>query len=256
MSILIVIPARYASTRFPGKPLALISNKPMIQWVYENAIKTGFDAVVATDDLRIFEVVNHFKGKAVMTSPDHPSGTDRCKEAAEKYTQQSGKQFDVVVNIQGDEPFIKPDQILALTACFSSPNVDIATLITQVEGSDNIKNLKDANRVKVVTSKNGRALYFSRSVIPFNRNTSEQNWLDKHRYFFHIGMYAFRLNVLKEITELPVSTLEQTERLEQLRWLENDYIIQTALTDQHSIGVDTPEDLERLNNELLKKKED
>ncbi len=250
MSILIVIPARYASTRFPGKPLALISNKPMIQWVYENATKTGLDAVVATDDTRILNTVSGFGGIAVMTSPDHPSGTDRCREAAEKYMQSSGKKFTIVVNIQGDEPFIQPEQILALTDCFASPTVDVATLVTPVDYSAEFKQLQDANRVKVVTAKNGRALYFSRSVIPFNRNSPEENWLQEHPYFFHIGMYAFRLTVLQEITELPVSSLEQTERLEQLRWLENGYVIQTAVTHQHSIGVDTPEDLARLNAKL------
>lgn len=254
MTTLIVIPARYASTRFPGKPLALISNKPMIQWVFENASKTGLDVVVATDDNRIMDVVLGFGGKAVMTSPNHPSGTDRCREAAENFMSQSGKSFDIVVNIQGDEPFIAQSQITSLVECFNNPSVDVATLVTKVASENDFAVLADPNRVKVVTAQDGRALYFSRSVIPYNRNVEKEKWLIDHTYFFHIGMYAFRMPVLKEITQLPVSVLENTEKLEQLRWLENGYTIQTATSEHHSIGVDTPEDLERLNQELSKNK--
>lgn len=250
MNTLIVIPARYASTRFPGKPLALISNKPMIQWVYENASKTGKDVLVATDDERILKKVVEFGGKAVMTSPDHPSGTDRCKEAAQKFMDITGNNYDIVVNIQGDEPFIKSEQIKALIECFDTKTVDIATLITPVKKDADFSEIADANRVKVVKTVNGRALYFSRSIIPFNRTNDTVEWIKDHTYFFHIGMYAFRLSVLKEITNLPLSTLENVEKLEQLRWLENGYTIQTAESHYHSIGVDTPEDLERLQKEL------
>lgn len=250
MNTLVVIPARYASTRFPGKPLALISNKPMIQWVYENASQTGKDVVVATDDVRILDKVKQFGGEAVMTSAHHPSGTDRCKEAAQIFTKKTAKKYDIVVNIQGDEPFIKPNQIQALIDCFKAPSVDIATLITPVDKANDFSVLADENRVKVVKAVNGRALYFSRSVIPYNRGTEVSKWMKDHTYFFHIGMYAFRFSVLEEITELPLSSLEGVEKLEQLRWLENGYFIQTAESAYHSIGVDTPEDLERLKNEL------
>lgn len=250
MNTLIVIPARYASTRFPGKPLALISNKPMIQWVYENALKAQKDVVVATDDERILNTVIKFGGNAVMTSPDHPSGTDRCKEAAQNYMTETGNSYDIIVNIQGDEPFIKPEQINALVECFQTPTIDIATLITPVKKGSKFSSLSDSNRVKVVKSLKGRALYFSRSVVPFNRTNKTSEWINDHTYFIHIGMYAFRFSVLEEITELPVSSLENVEKLEQLRWLENDYTIQTAESDYHSIGVDTPEDLERLNQDF------
>ncbi len=247
LQTLIVIPARYASVRFPGKPLALIQDKPMVQWVYENAIKTGFQAVVATDDERIYNTVLSFGGKAVMTSPDHPSGTDRCLEAMLAFSKQEQQQFDIVVNVQGDEPFVQPEQIRSLAESFSDPKIDIATLISEVDEKEPFETIFDANKVKVVTAINGNALYFSRSTIPYNRNVSHNDWIGAHPYYIHIGMYAYRTQVLEEITQLPPSKLEMVEKLEQLRWLENGYTIKTTVSDYHAIGVDTPEDLEKVN---------
>jgi len=245
--ILIVIPARYASVRFPGKPLALIGNKPMIQWVYENALKTGFPAVVATDDERILTAVVAFGGKGVMTSADHPSGTDRCLEAATAFAAQTGKTFDVIVNVQGDEPFVKPEQIIALADSFQDASTDIATLVHAVKSDENFEAISDPNKVKVVRSANGKALYFSRSTVPYNRNVPLEKWISEHTYYIHIGMYAYRFNALKAITRLAPSPLELTEKLEQLRWLENGFSIQTAVSHYQTIGVDTPADLEKVN---------
>ncbi len=230
----IIIPARYASTRFPGKPLADIVGMSMIQRVWEAASAcpghTGI--AVATDDERIASHVNAF-GTAIMTSETHPSGTDRCMEAFEK----SGFDADVIVNIQGDEPFIRPEQILALVSMFEKPEVQIATLKKKINESADVNN---PNVVKVVTDKNDKALYFSRSSIPFNRENDTEP-----QYYRHIGMYAYRASVLKEITQLPPSSLELTEKLEQLRWLENGYHIAVTETQWQSPAVDTPEDLEK-----------
>lgn len=243
MKILAVIPARYGSTRFPGKPLADILGKPMIQRVYEQVQKTRKinHIVVATDDQRIFQAVTAFGGNAVMTSENHPSGTDRCFEAFQK---TEGK-FDAIINVQGDEPFIDPEQIDQLAELISLKKVDIATLISPIK---DISLLWDSNVVKVVISKTGKALYFSRQAIPFNRNAIKELWLDEHPYFRHLGIYAYKSEVLEAVTKLPPSGLEKTESLEQLRWLENDFYIQTGITEKEGVSIDTADDLKKLFN--------
>ncbi|MFA9372506.1 MAG: 3-deoxy-manno-octulosonate cytidylyltransferase [Labilibaculum antarcticum] len=243
MKFLGVIPARYASTRFPGKPLADINGKPMIQKVYEQALKALEHVYVATDDERIEEAVKSFGGKVIMTSPNHQSGTDRIAEAAKLITRKLTIDFDVVINIQGDEPFIQPDQINSLKSCFKNPSTEIATLIKKISNSDEIF---DPNKVKVVTAKDHRALYFSRSPIPFVRGENREKWLNNNTFFKHIGMYAYRFDSLMKISKLEQSDLELSESLEQLRWLENGYWIQTEITEHESIGIDTPEDLMRV----------
>ncbi len=250
LKVLIVIPARYASTRFPGKPLALIGNKPMIQWVYENAAQTGFDIVVATDDTRIEEAVRRFNGHVLLTREDHPSGTDRCFEAASIWADSQNTNPDIVINVQGDEPFIQKDQIQALADTFLSPDTQIATLARKFNKKDGFDALKDPNKVKVIFNKNGRAIYFSRSVIPYIRGSEKEDWFEKQDFFNHVGMYAYRYDALKQIVTLPPSRLELAESLEQLRWLENEFIIKVKETDHASIGVDTPEDLEKVNQSL------
>lgn len=244
MNVLILIPARYASTRFPGKPLAMIGNKPMIQHVVEKAAAVSGDVYVATDDERIFQTVNFFGGKAVMTSETHKSGTDRCYEAYCKVAESMGKQFDVVVNVQGDEPFIQPDQIRALVDCFVDSRVQIATLAKCFECNNDIF---DPNKVKVVFSETGSALYFSRSAIPFCRGIENDAWLQTTAFYKHVGMYAYRPEVLKEITRIPQGELERAESLEQLRWLQAGYHIAVKTTEHESVGIDTPEDLEKAN---------
>lgn len=238
MKFIAVIPARYQSTRFPGKPLALLNNKPVIQWVYENASKALDEVWVATDDQRIFEAVGKFGGNVIETSKSHRSGTDRCAEAAKNLSQKI--QFDVVINIQGDEPFIRAKQIKQLMACFAE-DTQIATLIKKI---DNTEELFNPNRPKVVVDKEENALYFSRSPIPFVRGEKESGWLLSTTFWAHIGMYAYKKDVLQQITQLPHGILERVEALEQLRWLENGYKIKTAVTKHQSIGIDTPEDLE------------
>jgi 3-deoxy-manno-octulosonate cytidylyltransferase (CMP-KDO synthetase) len=244
-----IIPARYASSRFPGKPLADLAGKPMIQRVYEQ-VQHVLDVVcVATDDRRIETAVKAFGGNVVMTSPEHKSGTDRCYEAYTKI----GRAYEVVVNIQGDEPFIQASQIEALKACFMHSQVQIATLVKPfLAGSDETE-LFNRNSPKVVLNKNGEALYFSRSVIPYFRGKSHTEWLANHTYYKHIGLYAYHAGVLKEITRLPPSPLEMVESLEQLRWLENGYRIKTALTQEETFGIDTPEDMERALKFLIGK---
>jgi 3-deoxy-manno-octulosonate cytidylyltransferase (CMP-KDO synthetase) len=237
-----IIPARYSSTRFPGKPLAMIGNKTMIQRVYEQALKALDLVYVATDDERIYKSVQSFGGKAVMTSPDHFSGTDRCSEAAETIMSKTGNPIDIVVNIQGDEPFIRPEQIKLLMDCFNSPEVKLATLIRKVEAHEDIFN---PNHPKVIVNKSGYAIYFSRSVIPYIRDAEKEEWIKKHLFYKHIGLYAYRSTVLSEITKLPRSPLEIAESLEQNRWIENGFSIRTAVTKWESIGIDTPEDLEK-----------
>jgi len=236
-----IIPARYASSRFPGKPLADIGGKPMIQHVYEQTSKVLSNVVVATDDQRIFEAVQHFGGKAVMTSDKHRSGTDRCFEAL---TLQSDS-FDVVINIQGDEPFVKPEHIQALKNCFDNASTQIATLVKPFSKQDEFEQLFNPNIPKVVLNHRKEAVYFSRSIIPYYRSLPHQEWLLHHTYYKHIGMYAYQTDVLKAITQLPPSSLELAESLEQLRWIENGYHVQTAIVDGETIAVDTPEDLER-----------
>ena len=239
MNFIGIIPARFQSTRFPGKPLAILGDKPIIQWVYENARKALTNVYVATDDERIYQTVEAFGGKAVYTSPNHQSGTDRCAEAAQKVAESL--QFDVVINIQGDEPFIRPEQVEGLKACFNTPDTEIATLIKSITHAAEITNI---NRPKVVINKNQEALYFSRSPIPFVRDCKPEEWINRNTFYSHIGMYAYRFDILLELTQLPIGFLEKAESLEQLRWLENGYHIKTALTTFENIGIDTTEDLE------------
>ncbi|MFD2145912.1 3-deoxy-manno-octulosonate cytidylyltransferase [Mucilaginibacter antarcticus] len=240
MRILGIIPARYASSRFPGKPLVDIGGKSMIQRVYEQAKKCYdlTDVVVATDDDRIFEHVKAFGGMAVMTSGQHQSGTDRCAEVALAHFQ-----YDVVINIQGDEPYINPLQISTLAGCFSSPEVQLATLVKRVKTEQELHN---PNTPKVIVNTLSEAAYFSRSAIPHIRGEEPENWLEFYHFFKHIGIYGYRADVLQQITKLPVSPLEKAESLEQLRWIENGYRIKVAETELETYAVDTPEDLDRL----------
>jgi 3-deoxy-manno-octulosonate cytidylyltransferase (CMP-KDO synthetase) len=235
-----IIPARYASSRFPGKPLAMINGKPMIQLVYEQSVKSIDTVYVATDDKRIFDAVMNFGGRAVMTSTEHQSGTDRCAEAAGKISRKID--IDVIINIQGDEPFIRPEQIDILKSCFNDKNVEIATLVRKTLRGENIFN---QNQPKVVIDYLGNAIYFSRAAIPFIRNLGESLWSENYTFFKHLGLYAYTVPALKKITKLPVSHLEKTEALEQNRWIENGFKIRTAVTEWESIGIDTPADLER-----------
>lgn len=239
MKFLAIIPARYASTRFPAKPLALLGGKPVIERVYEQVVGVLDDAVVATDDQRIYDVVTAFGGRVVMTSPDHRSGTDRCWEA---YCKQGGA-YDVVVNVQGDEPFIHRSQIEAVKRCFEDTTTDIATLVKPFTATDGLAALENPNSPKVVLDAQSRAIYFSRSVIPYLRGVERVEWLSKHTFYKHIGLYAFRTEVLRAVTALPQSLLEKAESLEQLRWIENGYKIGVGITDMETIGIDTPEDL-------------
>lgn len=242
MQFIGIIPARYASTRFPGKPLVEIKGKSMIHRVYDQALESGCFAavVVATDDERIYKHVEKF-GHVVYTSPEHPSGTDRCFEAAAALKDQWNIQpDDVIVNIQGDEPFIYPEQIQDICRCFDNKGVAIATLIRKIDDEGALFN---ENVVKVVVDNSGKALYFSRSPIPFFRGKEKKDWITGADYYKHIGMYAYRFKVLKEITRLKRGFLENTESLEQLRWLENGFQIHTRITSLESHAVDTPEDL-------------
>ncbi len=236
-----IVPARYSSSRFPGKPLALIGGKPMVQLVYEQAGKALNDVYVATDDKRIFDAVTGFGGKAIMTSAEHRSGTDRCAEAAEKIIA-GGRYVDVIINIQGDEPFIRPEQIRLLADCFNDDEVKIATLVRKAKADEDIFN---PNQPKVVLDVNGYALYFSRAAIPYMRDAETREWSEKHTYYKHIGLYAYRAETLRQLTTLPQGNLEKAESLEQNRWLENGFRIKTALTIWENIGIDTPEDLEK-----------
>ena len=242
-----IIPARYASTRFPGKPLAMLGGKPVIQRVWEQVSSVVDAAVVATDDERIAQAVESFGGRAIMTSPNHKSGTDRCWEAYQK----QGEEFDVVINVQGDEPFIAHSHLRAIMACFEYENTDIATLVKPFAEEDGLSALENPNSPKVVLDNDSCAVYFSRSVIPYLRGVEREDWLKHHTFYKHIGMYAFRRDVLGEVTALPQSTLEKAESLEQLRWLENGYKIGVGISDVETVGIDTPEDLERAE-EFLK----
>jgi 3-deoxy-manno-octulosonate cytidylyltransferase (CMP-KDO synthetase) len=241
MKVLGIIPARYGSSRFPGKPLIPIKGKSMIQRVYERSQKSTLldELVVATDDERIYKAVLKFGGKAVMTSTDHQSGTDRCLEALEK----SGGNFDVVINIQGDEPFIDPTQITDVAKCFNESTTDIATLVKKVHHADELFN---PSMVKVVINNKDQAMYFSRSVIPFLQEVPQSEWIEQYEFLEHVGIYGYTSKVLREITQLPISSLEVHEKLEQLRWLENGYTIKVAYTDVESEPIDTVEDLERI----------
>ena len=234
MKFIGIIPARYASTRFPAKPLAMLGGKTVIQRVYEQAY-------VATDDERIESAVKAFGGKVVMTSVNHKSGTDRCYEAYCKV----GSGYDVIVNIQGDEPFIQRSQLEAVKACFNDESTQIATLVKPFTVDDGFEALENVNSPKVVVDHLLNALHFSRSIIPYQRNKEKAEWLQGHTYYKHIGLYAYRADTLKEITHLPQSPLELAESLEQLRWLENGYKIKVGISQQETIGIDTPEDMEK-----------
>lgn len=239
MKVVGIIPARYASTRFPGKPLALIKGKPMIQRVYEQALKSKLDAVViATDDVRIADAVMDFGGQYVMTSPNHRSGTDRCCEALDLLKTK----YDAVVNIQGDEPFIDPKQIDLLVDLIVRDDTPLASLAKRIDDADE---LFSPNAVKVVVNQEGNAMYFSRNPIPFMRNVDRDEWLAKGRFYKHIGIYAYKADVLHQVAHMEPSALEQAESLEQLRWLENGLAIRMALSDAENISIDTPDDLHR-----------
>lgn len=246
MKFIAIIPARYASSRFPGKPLADMNGKPMIQRVYEQVKQSISEVYVATDDERILQAVKDFGGNAVMTSIDHRSGTDRCNEAYSKI----GQSFDVVLNIQGDEPFITPNQIDMLKACFTDVSVEIATLVKPFEDHVELAELQSPSTPKVVLSKKSEAIYFSRSVIPFLRDTDKSQWPSQHVFYKHIGIYGYRADVLNQITQLPPGLLEQAESLEQLRWIENGYKIKVGVTTQETMGIDTPEDLQNAIKQL------
>lgn len=240
MKFIAVIPARYASTRFPGKPLAILGGKTVIERVYQQVSKVIDEVYVATDDERIRQTVEGFGGKAVMTSPDHKSGTDRIEEAVEII----GTDADVVVNVQGDEPFIHESQIRTVCECFNDEATQIATLGKPFGRTpSDIDAIENPNSPKIAVSKNGYALYFSRSVIPFCRGKQRESWPESFPYLKHIGLYAYRREVLHEVTLLPQGELEKAESLEQLRWLENGYKIQVGTTDIETVGIDTPEDL-------------
>ena len=241
MKFIGVIPARYASTRFPGKPLAMLGGKSVIQRVYEQVSSVLDSAYVATDDERIRQAVEAFGGKAVMTSPDHKSGTDRIEEAVRKI----GGSFDVVINIQGDEPFIQRSQLEEIIRCFDDAETQIATLGKPFDKAQGFAAVENPNSPKIVVDNRGYALYFSRSVIPFIRGKETAEWMDHYPFLKHLGIYAYRTEVLHEITRLSQSSLELAESLEQLRWLQNGYRIKVGLTDVETVGIDTPEDLER-----------
>lgn len=233
-----IIPARYASTRFPGKPLATLAGKPVIEHVYRRVVEALGSAYVATDDDRIAQAVERFGGQAVMTRADHKSGTDRIAEALEK----TGREVDVVVNVQGDEPFITIRQIETLCHCFDDEQTQIATLGKPFESMEAVEN---PNSPKIVTDLKGFALYFSRNVIPYIRGFEQTDWLSHFPYLKHLGIYAYRTEVLREITQLPQSPLEKAESLEQLRWLQAGYRIKVGITNEETVGIDTPEDLVR-----------
>lgn len=237
-----IIPARYASTRFPGKPLVDIGGKTMIQRVYDQVSKVLDDVYVATDDECIFDKVRSFGGKVIMTSDAHRSGTDRCYEAFTKLDDW----FDVVINVQGDEPFIQPEQIEALRDCFADEETQIATLVKKITERDGVEVLFNPNSPKVVIDKHNNALYFSRSPIPYKRGSDEKNWIAEHDYYKHVGVYAYRSEVLSQIVQMPPSKLELAESLEQLRWLENGLKIKAGFTEVETVGIDTPEDLEKI----------
>ena len=246
MKFMAIIPARYASTRFPGKPLAVLGGKTVIQRVYEQVSSVLSEVYVATDDQRIYDCVEGFGGKAVMTREDHKSGTDRIEEAVEKI----GTDADVIINVQGDEPFIQPSQVETLMHLFDAPETQIGTLGKLFESMEAVEN---PNSPKIVTDNRGFALYFSRSVIPYIRGIERNDWFGQYPFLKHLGIYAYRREVLAEVPRLPQSSLEKAESLEQLRWLQNGYRIRVGLTDVETIGIDTPEDLQRAEQFLLEK---
>ncbi|MDO8899402.1 MAG: 3-deoxy-manno-octulosonate cytidylyltransferase [Bacteroidales bacterium] len=243
MRILGVIPARYASVRFPGKPLVVIQGKTMIRRVYEQVLQAKMisEVVVATDDERIFNEVNSFGGRVVLTNPNHPSGTDRCLEAL----NINGESYDAVINIQGDEPFIDPGQIDQVADLLNKPHVQIATLAKKITSNDELFN---ANVVKVIFDSRGHAIYFSRNSLPFLRGVDQSDWLQNFEFYKHIGLYGYQVDTLRKITTIPQSRLEKAESLEQLRWVENGYSIAVGITEKEGFGIDTPEDLKKIAN--------
>ena len=238
LSFAAVIPARYASTRYPGKPLAMLGGKTVIERVYQQVRKVVDEVYIATDDERIAQAVNDFGGRAVMTSPNHQSGTDRIEEVVEKVPVEA----DVIINVQGDEPFIQPSQIETLCRLFDDPQTQIATLGKPFDTMDAVVN---PNSPKVICDLQGYAMYFSRSVIPYIRGKEQAEWLQSFPYLKHLGLYAYRREVLRKVTMLPQSPLEKAESLEQLRWLQNGYRIKVGTTDVETVGIDTPDDLKR-----------
>ena len=241
LKFIAIIPARYGSTRFSGKPLATLAGKTVIERVYEQVSKAIDNVIVATDDKRIFDHVTNFGGRAVMTGSQHRSGTDRCWEAY----QINGGNEDIIINVQGDEPFIHPEQIETVMQCFNQASTDIATLVKPFDKNGSYEELANPNSVKVVFDLNMHALYFSRSVIPHLRGVDQALWPSSYQYFTHLGMYAYRSSALRDITAMTQSSLETNESLEQLRWLENGLRIKVGITSHSSIGIDTPQDLER-----------
>jgi 3-deoxy-manno-octulosonate cytidylyltransferase (CMP-KDO synthetase) len=250
MLFLGLIPARYSSTRFPGKPLADIDGKSMIRRVYEQASSCFEHVYVATDDDRIKNHVIEFGGKVVMTSPQHRSGTDRCAEAARIITNSEGISFDVVINIQGDEPYIQIEQLELVCSCFTDKNTEIASLVKKISNAEDLFN---PNIPKVILNNQDEAIYFSRSTIPYIRNAQVEQWLTKHTFFKHIGLYAYRYETLLKLTDLPPSSLEIAESLEQIRWIQNGFKIKVAETKLENLAIDTPQDLEKLKEYLRTK---
>lgn len=245
MDILGIIPARYNSTRYPGKPLIKIGGKTMIRRVYERCTLSLKNILVATDDERIKREIENFGGNVIMTSPEHKSGTDRCAEALTKYKNRDKSHYDVVINIQGDEPYLDPISLPHLAKSFTDPDIQISTLIMKISTR---KEIFDPNVTKVIFNNNRKAMYFSRSAIPYLRNVEKNKWVKTHDFYKHIGIYAFRNDILQKITQLPLSTLEKAESLEQNRWLENGFSIHIEETFHETISIDTPEDLEKINN--------
>jgi 3-deoxy-manno-octulosonate cytidylyltransferase (CMP-KDO synthetase) len=243
MNFIAIIPARYASTRFPGKPLVNINGKTMVHNVYTQAKKVFEYVYVATDDERISSEVERFGGNVVMTKKKHQSGTDRCAEAITKIEIIENKKFDVVVNIQGDEPFIKTEQLQEILTCFKLKKTEIATLVKPINNKEDIFN---PHKPKVVINNKNEAIYFSRSPIPYLRGEQNNKWVSKHLFFKHIGLYGYRTDILLEITRLKPSSLEIAESLEQLRWIENGYKIKVAFTEHESISIDTPKDIDKI----------
>ncbi len=248
MKILAIIPSRYGSTRFPGKPLIQIDGKTMIQMVYERSSLAFSRVCVATDDQRIFDEVVRFGGDVVMTSASHKSGTDRCYEALKIVEDRDNTEFDVIVNVQGDEPFISPEQLLELVACFDDSGTKIATLVKRFSPDEDIFN---SNSPKVVISKDYYALYFSRNAIPFQRGVDYNEWNVNMPYYKHIGLYAFTRDALDAVSRMDQTPLERAEQLEQLRWLENGFKIKVAVTQHSSYSIDTPDDIADLTSKNI-----
>ena len=248
MKIIGIIPARYASSRFPGKALTLIHGKPMVEWVYIQASKANLlqEVYIATDDTRIEKAVKEFGGKVLLTSPHHHSGTERCNEAAKKL-QKQGIGIDAVINIQGDEPLINPQQIDIVASLFSDNTIQIASLVKKITSSEE---LFDPNVVKAIVDSKGKAIYFSRQTIPFLRDIEKEQWLEVHSFYKHIGIYGYTTKILQKIVTLKESPLEKAESLEQLRWLENGFEISIKETEFESFGIDTPEDLLKIKGEI------